>query len=88
VYQSAVWADLRSAQRELLGQQPSYALFDGNLGAQKGGFGVELFVNNLFDRRAQNYRYAECNALLCAQQAVYAGVERPRTIGLKVTQKF
>jgi len=26
--------------------------------------------------------------LLCGQQAVYAGVARPRTIGLKFTQKF
>jgi iron complex outermembrane recepter protein len=88
IYQSAVWADLRTAERETTGQQPAYALFDANLGAQKGGLGVELFVDNMFDRRAENYRYTECNALLCGQQAVYAGIARPRTVGLKFTQKF
>jgi len=88
IYQSAVWADLRTAERETIGQQPAYALFDGNFGAQKGGLGVELFVDNMFDRRAENYRYTECNALLCGQQAVYAGIARPRTVGVKFTQKF
>jgi outer membrane receptor protein involved in Fe transport len=88
VYQSAVWADLRTAQREVLGQQPAYALFDVNIGAQKGGIGIELFVDNLFDRRAENYRYSECNALLCGQQAVYAGIARPRLVGVKFAQKF
>jgi hypothetical protein len=47
-----------------------------------------LFVDNVFDRRAQTYRYSECNPLLCAQQAVYAGIARPRTVGVKITQKF
>jgi hypothetical protein len=45
-------------------------------------------MNNVLDRRAQTYRYAECNALLCGQQAVYAGIARPRTVGVKFTQKF
>lgn len=88
VYQSASWGDLRTEQREILGQQPAYALFDANIGAQKGSINIELFVNNLFDRRAENYRYAECNALLCGQQAVYAGIARPRLIGVKFAQKF
>jgi outer membrane receptor protein involved in Fe transport len=88
VYQSAVWADLRTAEREVLGQQPAYALFDVNIGAQKGGIGIELFADNLFDRRAENYRYSECNALLCGQQAVYTGIARPRLVGVKFAQKF
>jgi iron complex outermembrane recepter protein len=88
VYQSAVWADLRTAQRDDLGQQPAYALVDAGIGAEKDGLGVELFVNNVFDRLAENYRYAECNATICGVQAVYANVYKPRLIGVKFAQKF
>ncbi|HEX4240199.1 MAG TPA: TonB-dependent receptor [Steroidobacteraceae bacterium] len=88
VYQTAVWSDLRTAQRDIIGQQPSYALVDTNIGAARGPYNFELYVDNLFDRRAQNYRYAECNALLCGQEAVYAVVQRPRTVGVKFSQKF
>jgi iron complex outermembrane recepter protein len=88
VYQTAAWADLRTAERDIIGQQPSYALFDATLGAQKGDIGIELFLDNAFDRRAENYRYTECNALLCGAQAVYAGIYRPRTVGVKFAQKF
>jgi outer membrane receptor protein involved in Fe transport len=88
VYQSAVWADLRTEQREDLGQQPAYAVVDASIGAEKGGLGVELFINNVFDRLAENYRYAECNAAVCGVQAVYANVQKPRLIGVKFAQKF
>jgi outer membrane receptor protein involved in Fe transport len=88
VYQSAVWADVRTVQREILGQQPAYALVDASIGAEKGGLGVELFINNVFDRLAENYRYAECNASVCGVQAVYHNIYKPRLIGVKFAQKF
>ena len=88
VYQSFVWSDLRTAQRDIIGQQPAYALFDAKVGAEKGGIGIELFINNAFDRRAENYSYAECNPLLCGQQAIYHNIFPPRTVGVKFTQKF
>jgi outer membrane receptor protein involved in Fe transport len=88
VYQSAVWADLRTVQREALGQQPAFALVDASIGAQKDALEVELFVNNAFNRLAENYRYAECNATVCGAQAVYANVYKPRLIGVKFAQKF
>jgi outer membrane receptor protein involved in Fe transport len=88
VYQSAVWADLRTEQREDLGQQPAFAMVDAGLGAEKGGLDVELFVNNALNRLAENYRYAECNASVCGAQAVYANIYKPRLIGVKFAQKF
>ena len=88
VYQSAVWGDLRTVQREDIGQQPAYALVDAGFGAVKDGLEVELFVNNVFDRLAENYRYTECAAAVCGAQAVYANVYKPRLIGLKFAQKF
>lgn len=88
VYQSAVWADLRTAQRDTLGQQPAFALVDASMGAESGGLGVELFVNNVFDRLAENYRYAECSATVCGVGAVYRNIYKPRLVGLKFSQKF
>jgi len=88
VYQSAVWPDLRTTERNILGQQPAYALFDMNFGAERGPLGIEAFVNNVFDRRAESYRYAECTESTCGAQAVYHGVYKPRLIGLKISRKF
>ncbi len=88
VYQSTMWADLRTEQREALGQQPAFALVDASIGAEKDGIGVELFVNNVFDRVAENYRYAECAATACAPLAVYRNLYKPRLVGVKFSQKF
>jgi outer membrane receptor protein involved in Fe transport len=88
VYQSSVWPDLRTEQRAILGQQPAYALFDATLGADKGPFSIELFVNNVFDRRAEIYRYTECTESTCGAYAVYHGIYKPRVVGLKFGQKF
>jgi iron complex outermembrane receptor protein len=88
VYQSAVWPDLRTAERTVLGQQPAYALFDMSFGAQKSGLGIEAFVNNVFDRRAEQFRYSECTAGTCGPLAVYHVIYKPRLIGIKFSQKF
>jgi outer membrane receptor protein involved in Fe transport len=88
VYQSSVWPDLRTDERAILGQQPAYALFDATLGADKGPFSIELFVNNVFDRRAEIFRYTECTESTCGAYAVYHGIYKPRVVGLKFGQKF
>ncbi|MFI4890391.1 MAG: TonB-dependent receptor [Steroidobacterales bacterium] len=88
VYQSAVWPDLRTHERTVLGQQPAYGLLDLSFGAQKEGLGLELFVNNVFDRRAEQYRYSECTAGTCGPLAVYHVIYKPRLIGLKFSEKF
>jgi iron complex outermembrane receptor protein len=88
VYQSSVWSDLRTIERADLGQQPAYALVDATFGAEKGPYSVELFVNNVFDRRAEIYRYTECTESTCGAYAVYHGIYKPRLIGVKFAQKF
>jgi iron complex outermembrane recepter protein len=88
VYQSAVWPDLRTSERSILGQQPAYTLVDLSFGGQKDGVGVELFINNVFDNRAEQYRYSQCTAGTCGTEAVYHGIYKPRLIGLKFSQKF
>jgi outer membrane receptor protein involved in Fe transport len=60
VYQGSAWSDLRTAERELLGRQPSFSIFDFAAGYSDEDWGLELFVKNAFDERAEIARYAEC----------------------------
>jgi outer membrane receptor protein involved in Fe transport len=88
VYQSAVWADLRTYERQLLGQQPAYGLLNLAAGGEWNRFTAELFVNNVFDRLAQTYRYAECAPAVCAPIATYVVPKPPRVIGVRFGQRF
>jgi iron complex outermembrane recepter protein len=88
VYQTAVWPDLRIKERDLLGQQPAYALTNLSFGVEKGNYTLELLVKNVFDRRASLYKYSECTQATCAPIAVYNVVAVPRLIGLQFGQRF
>ena len=61
VYQGSAWSDLRTAERELLGKQPSFSIVDLSAGIDNESWGLELFVKNAFDERAEIARYAECS---------------------------
>ena len=94
VYQSASTSALVPAEAQLLGPQDGYGLLNLTAGFETHGVKLELFINNLFDRQAITYRYAECasfksdtGAPLCGLQS-YAGVTTPRTVGLQFGQKF
>lgn len=94
-YQSYVWADMRTAERELLGRQSSFATTDISTGIVHNGIKVELSVTNLFDKRQDLYRYAQCATATCASPNipgyaphVYSGPGQPRTLGIKFSQKF
>jgi iron complex outermembrane receptor protein len=104
VYQSMVWADLRTYERNLIGPQPAYGLVDFAAGVETHSWVAELYVKNAFNRLAELYRYAECtpgklnsstgtNGPVCVVPGVaglssYVGVEPPRFVGLKFGQKF
>jgi iron complex outermembrane receptor protein len=93
MYQSMSTSQLAPAWASLIGNQPAYALFNVNAGvATKNNITVELFVNNLFDRNAQLYRYAECTIFsgstpICGANP-YANISPPRMYGLRVGQRF
>jgi outer membrane receptor protein involved in Fe transport len=61
VYQDSAWSDLRTAERNLLGKQPSFSIVDFAAGIDNDSWGVELFVKNAFDERAEIARYTECS---------------------------
>ncbi|HEU4693572.1 MAG TPA: TonB-dependent receptor, partial [Vicinamibacterales bacterium] len=98
VYSGDAWSDLRTAERELLGIQPSYSIVDFAAGIDNESWGLELFVKNLFDERAEISRFAQCSTFqpgslpddpvpLCGLQP-YTITNTPRTIGLTFTKHF
>jgi iron complex outermembrane receptor protein len=78
---------LLPAENDVLGDQDSYSLVDFAFGIARDKWAAELFVDNAFDESASLYRYAECDTAICGG-IVYSVVTRPRTIGLKFSQKF
>jgi outer membrane receptor protein involved in Fe transport len=98
VYQGSAWSDLRTAERELLGKQPSFSIVDFSAGINNDSWGLELFVKNAFDERAEIARYGECSTFqpgtdppnsvpLCGLQP-YIVTNTPRMIGLTFTKNF
>ena len=86
-YVGSRWADLRIQQRSILGELPAYTLTDFTAGIENKTFSVELFVNNLFDERADLDRYAQCDPSTCFTNN-YVNVAPPRTIGIQFGQRF
>jgi outer membrane receptor protein involved in Fe transport len=97
VYQGSAWSDLRTDERELLGRQPSYTIADFAFGIANESYGVELFIKNAFDERAEIARYAQCATFqpgvvdprvpLCGLQP-YTVTNVPRTIGVTFSKQF
>ena len=60
--QSDVVPALDAATNQVTGNQPGYATFDLSAGVKRGNWSAELFVENAFDRRAEQSRYTSCAA--------------------------
>ncbi len=86
LYQSSEWTDLRTTQREALGEQPAYATVDLTFGADKGDISMDLFVTNLFDKRGELFRYSQCSS--CGPIATYVVPTQPRVVGIRFGEKF
>jgi outer membrane receptor protein involved in Fe transport len=87
VYNGDSRAALLPAEAEILGDQEAYQVVDLAFGIARETWSAELFVDNAFDERASLYRYTECDASICGG-IVYSVGLRPRTVGLKFSQKF
>ena len=86
IYQSAQWADLRIQQRTDLGQQPAYGVADISFGLGEKNYSWEFFISNLFDKKADGYRFTQCNS--CSIVANYVAPIQPATFGITYNQKF
>ena len=88
VHQGEVSSALLPADDAILGKQASFTLADFSAGFTTAKYSLELFVSNAFDKRAEIYRYAECDAQVCGNAGRYVVINPPRTIGIKFGQKF
>lgn len=86
IYQSSSWAALPVIDRAILGRQRAYGSVDLAAGLERDTWKVELSIQNLFDKRGDNYRTSECTPQVCGQPYVVSN--RPRTISLSFGQKF
>ncbi|HEU4669468.1 MAG TPA: TonB-dependent receptor [Dyella sp.] len=92
-------SDLRLVERGLLGDMAAYNTMDLSAGYRSslGGWSLDVYVNNVFDKRAQIGKYAECAEATCAAHnvvpqypngQVYTVTNTPRMIGVKFSQDF
>jgi len=98
IYQGDAWSDLRTAERELLGKQPAFSIVDMSAGISNESWGLELFLKNAFDERAEIGRTTQCSIFqpdtdppnstpLCGLQP-YTLTNTPRTIGITFNKNF
>jgi iron complex outermembrane receptor protein len=87
VYTGASTSALLPAEAGILGRQDSYGTADFSATYNRMSYSFELFLNNAFDKRAQQYRYAECDSAICGAQT-YVGTNMPRVLGARFAQKF
>ncbi len=87
VYAGKRWADLRVVERAIIGRLGSYTNFDVTAGVDNGTYSIELFVGNVFDKRGEVTRFAQCAEQVCGFQT-YTVTTPPRTFGVRFGQKF
>lgn len=97
VYVGERTSDLRLLEREIIGDLPSYSLFDLSAGISRNNWTLDLFIDNIFDEGGQIYRFANCAETVCGASGyseqypngqIYTVPTRPRTIGLRFSQSF
>jgi outer membrane receptor protein involved in Fe transport len=80
-------ADLREAENALLGDLDGYTLFDLSAGLEMGRWSYDVFLKNVFDKRTELTRFAECATLTCGFQP-YTISTPPRTLGVRISREF
>ncbi|MBV8911002.1 MAG: TonB-dependent receptor [Gammaproteobacteria bacterium] len=86
VYQSGEWSDLRTKQREEIGIARAFGTLDLSAGVAHNNCYLDLFLTNAFDKRGQLFRFNQCAS--CSIVADYAVPTQPRTIALRLSQRF
>ena len=73
-------------QVQELGRLPGFVTGDFSMGADRNNISFELFVKNVSDTRGQQNRYVSCTVGVCTN--TYVVPNQPRTIGIRLSQKF
>ena len=79
--------DLRQFAAETTGDLEAYTLTDLSVGFRKANWSIDLFLKNVFDKRAELARFAECKVETCGAEP-YTVVAQPRTFGIRFSQEF
>jgi len=87
VYNGSAWPDLRTFDRTVEGEMKAYTNVNFSFGVQKDNWWGELTLSNAFDERDDLYNYSECTAGTCGPVR-YIVTNQPRTIALRIGQKF
>jgi len=88
VYEGDRESDLRTVERNILGDMGAYTLVDLSTGVEWGdAYGLELYLKNAGDERAEIYKYAQCGESICGAQT-YVNTVQPRTFGIRFSQQF
>ena len=86
-YQGDSTLDLRPVESALIGALRSYTLVDASAGVESGQHRFQIYVNNLFDERAEVGRYTECAIGTCFGQP-YSVVAQPMTFGVRYGRRY
>ena len=78
---------LKISDNAIIGDIEANTTLDLGAGVEKGNYSLDLFIQNLTNEDASLYKTAQCTESVCGVQA-YGVRPRPRTIGVKFTQKF
>ena len=90
VYQNSSRAALLPTDGDLLGgSQQGFSIADISASAVWKSWNVELYVDNMFDELGDLYKFAQCDEVYCAAaSSTYVVTNPPRTIGIRVGQRF
>ena len=80
-------SDLRTSEREILGDLPSYSMADLSFGLKRDNWALNFYLKNATDERAEFSRFTQCAEAVCGEQA-YTLVTQPRTFGVRFSQEF
>ena len=65
VYQNDVEAELLPYNRPITGKQAGFGTADISTSLRKGAYSLTLYIDNLFDERAELWKYQECAVEVC-----------------------
>jgi outer membrane receptor protein involved in Fe transport len=77
IYQSDVKAELLPFNRQFTTEQEAYGVADLSASLKKGAYSLTLYVSNVFDERAEEYKYQECAVEVCGSAGAFDISEDP-----------
>lgn len=86
-HQGSRTTDLRTQEQQLLGELGAYSLVDLSAGFRKDNWSLDFYLKNVFDKRAELARFAQCATLVCGNEP-YTVTAQPRTFGIRFSQNF